>query len=206
MNILTDELPLSVNVNGAEYPINYGFRAMIMIENCMFDKELNSEQSALTSLQIFYKENVPSDLNAAIDQFLWFYKCGKQQDKYNGSDISNKRVYSFEQDADYIYSAFKTQYNVDLYDLYSDDLHWWKFRAMFLSLDSNLKISEIMGYRVADTKGMTKEQKSFYKNMKKLYALKDEASVGTKMKLETRNKNMLDYINKRYQEAEHEKG
>ena len=52
------------------------------------------------------------------------------------------------------------------------DLHWWKFKAMFQGLKSDNRIVEIMGYRAMEIPSkMSREQKEFYRKMKKQYAI-----------------------------------
>ena len=78
-----------------------------------------------------------------------------------------------------------SQYNIDLQDI--EYLHWWKFRALFDSLDENNRLSKIIQYRSMDlTKIKDKEQKKFYKNMKKLYKI-DTISEKEKADLEKWN-------------------
>ena len=78
-------------------------------------------------------------------------------------------VYSFEHDAQYIYAAFMEQYGIDLTE---EDMHWWKFRALFRSLNESTKFVKIMGYRSIEiSPSMSKQQRMFYENMKELYAL-----------------------------------
>ena len=79
-------------------------------------------------------------------------------------------IYSFAYDDEYIYAAFLDQYGVDLQDVPS--LHWWKFKAMFQGLKSDNRIVEIMGYRSMEiSPQMSKEQKQFYRKMKKQFAI-----------------------------------
>ena len=81
-----------------------------------------------------------------------------------------QRIYSFEHDDDYIYSAFLTQYHIDLQDI--KYLHWWKFKALLKTLSSDLEFCKIMEYRSVDINAnMTKEQRDFYRRKKELYAL-----------------------------------
>ena len=81
-----------------------------------------------------------------------------------------QRIYSFEHDDDYIYSAFLTQYHIDLQDI--KYLHWWKFKALLRTLSSDLEFCKIMEYRSVDINAnMTKEQRDFYRRKKELYAL-----------------------------------
>ena len=63
-----------------------------------------------------------------------------------------------------------TQYGIDLNSI--EYMHWWKFRAMFNSLTSQCEFVKIMEYRSIDLKdNMPKEQKAYYRKMKRIYAL-----------------------------------
>lgn len=201
MNILIDELPTAVMIAGKKYQVNWGFRTCILIEICIFDKKLSDDERVMNALRLFYKDEIPADFNQAFEKMMWFYRGGaaEKKDPAEGrrGASSQKRCYCFEQDAPYIYSAFRTQYRLDLQDLRSEDLHWWKFKAMFESMDENLKMSKIMGYRVAKTTGMGKEQKAFFADMKKLYALDVEETADARIKLAKRDADMKNYIKRR---------
>ena len=61
-------------------------------------------------------------------------------------------------------------YHIDLQDI--EGLHWWKFKALFNSLSSDCKFIKILEYRSIDLSEIQdKQQKNFYRKMKKLYAL-----------------------------------
>lgn len=209
MNILIDSLPECVRIDGVEWPVNWGYRAFILIELCLFDGEQNEEQKVLNALNIFYNRDIPGNVVEAIDQMLWFYRGGKLEKKPSNENKSKrntniakpKRCYDFGIDAPYIYAAFRTQYGIDLQDIKNYDLHWWKFQAMFTSLDEELKFSKIMYYRTVSTNGMSKQQRVYINEMKKLYALEDESSVDNRMKLAKRNMEMKDYVRNRIREV-----
>jgi len=209
MNILIDELPTSVMIAGSKHQVNWGFRTFILIEICIFDQKLSDEERILNALSLFYGNRLPDDQALAFEKMMWFYRGGKAEKKGPAGKgmggASLKRCYCFEQDAPFIYSAFRTQYRIDLQDLRSEDLHWWKFKAMFDSLDEDLRISKIMSYRVTSTTGMTKEQKAFYNDMKKAYALDVDTSADDTMKLAKRDMDMQKYIQRRAKEAQHAK-
>lgn len=203
INMLLDDLPKSVEIQGIIYPVNWGYRAMILIEIAMFDVRREEEQRVLDALNIFYLNRIPLDLPAALDMLLWFYRCGKKEKKEEPkkgapAKKQTKRSYCFEQDAPYIYAAFRTQYDIDLNATKSNDLHWWKFHAMFESLDENLKLCKIMYYRVASLNGLSSEKRKFLNEMKKLYALDDpDQTVDSRVRLARRNEEMKAYIRKR---------
>lgn len=179
MNILTDPLPKTVAVGGEKYPINTDFRASIRFELLMQNASLPDSDKALKALELYYPR-APCDAQGACDGMLWFYRCGreetKRQEESGDGGGEPRRVYDFAYDADYIYAAFLAQYGVDLQE--TAHLHWWKFRAMFRALDETCEFVKIMGYRAMRIPAkMPKEQKAFYRRMKRIHALplpKDE--------------------------------
>lgn len=177
MNILVDLLPIAVEIDNKNYEINSDFRTSILFELLMQDSSIGAEDKIITALELYYPV-IPENINEAIEQMLWFYRCGKEitSSKGNGKGKSVTQIYSFEHDDDYIYAAFMDQYNIDLQDI--EYLHWWKFKAMFKSLKEDNEIVKIMGYRSMDlSKIKSKEEKDYYKKMQELYKLpmpKDE--------------------------------
>lgn len=177
MNILIDLVPTTVNIDNREYEINSDFRTSILFELLMQDGTIEEDDKILMTLQLYYPD-IPENIKKAIEQMLWFYRCGKDvsSSKGNGKSKGVTQIYSFEYDDDYIYSAFLDQYNIDLQDI--EYLHWWKFKAMFKSLKDDNMIVKIMGYRSMDlSKVKDKEQKAYYKKMQELYKIpvsKDE--------------------------------
>lgn len=197
MNILMDKPPKQVEVDGKLYKINSDFRTSIQFEIlmqkkeltekqkefanelCLLDKEMDRETAELLAkykdgLELYYPE-IPNDINGAINAMLWFYECGKENidKKKSKKSGSGKKIYDYNYDADYIYAAFFEQYHIDLAE---QELHWWKFSALFSALSEDCMISKIITYRVIDTKGMEKEQKAFYNRMKRLYQLPEDIS------------------------------
>lgn len=171
MNILIDVLPDTVDVGGKKYAIRTDFRIAMLFEILMQDNSILPKDKTWRALKLFYPE-IPDDLKNATDAMLWFYRCGKEdnpQKKRMAARKGKTRVYSFEYDDDYIYAAFMTQYGIDLQDI--DYMHWWKFRALFNSLDKNVQFSKIMEYRSVEINSIPKEQQPFYRKMKRLYAL-----------------------------------
>lgn len=171
MNMLIDILPQTVEIDGQEYEVNSDFRISILFELMMQDSEVDNKKKIKQALKLYYPK-IPKDINKAIDSILWFYRCGKNIDKLNKGAGRGKltRIYSFEYDDDYIYSAFLDQYKIDLQDI--DYLHWWKFKAMFKSLKKDNEIVKIMRYRSMDLSTIEdKKQRFFYKQMKDVYKI-----------------------------------
>ena len=170
--MLIDRLPKTVVIGGKDVPIRTDFRISMMFELLMTDEARTEKEKIIGALNLYYKE-LPSDLNEAAEQIIWFYKCGKEENEYTKklaeSRSERKRVYSFDYDDDYIYAAFLGQYGVDLNKA---RMHWWKFRAMFNGLTDDNEFVKIMSYRAIDiTKDMSKSQQDFYRKMKRIHEI-----------------------------------
>ena len=67
------------------------------------------------------------------------------------------------------------QYKIDLNSI--EYLHWWKFKALFMSLNENILFSKIMGYRAINLSQLKdKTMRKQYKKLKDLYRLPDMRS------------------------------
>lgn len=175
-NIILGKLPTHVP---SKLKIRTDFRESIKFELLMQDREIPDIEKIKMALNLYYYE--PSrirDVNSAIKDILWFYRCGKEEKRKhidNVDNTNNKQIYSYEFDAEYIYSAFMEQYGIDLCNIRY--LHWWKFRALLISLNENVLFSKVMGYRAMNiSKIKDKEMKKYYKKMKEIYALPDMRS------------------------------
>ena len=177
MNILVDKLP--TEHEGLKIETN--FRSFILFELLMQDKNVGKEDKVVLALKLFYKE-IPEDIEKALNVILWFYTRGDEVKKPIKEEKGTKeRIYSYEHDANYIYSAFLSQYGLDLNEI--EYLHWWKFKSLFEGLNDENKICQIMGYRAINlNKIKDKEQKNKYKKLKKQYALPDDRSEEEKEK------------------------
>ena len=186
-NILIDSLPETVKVDGKEFYIETDFRAGIIMENILLS-DMKDEEKVVDLIGVFFPEDKPENIVKAVDAILYIYRCGRYEEKpqhrqMNGNvELKPKQIYSFEYDAPYIYGAFMSQYGIDLNDV--EYLHWWKFRALFESLNSNNKIVEIMGYRAADLgKIKNKAERERIGRMKQLYALPQNLTTEEKVAL-----------------------
>lgn len=178
-NILLDELP-SITPNG--YKIKTDFRQAIKFELLMQDRNINDDEKICLALNLFYDEII--EPKTQLEDIIWFYLKGKEVKESKNTENNNQQIYSYEYDADYIFSAFFETYGIDINE---SKIHWWKFKAMFDGLNNKTKFSEIMGYRAVDlSKIEDKNEKKRYKKLKQIYQLPDmrtaeekEADFGT---------------------------
>lgn len=173
-NILLDRLPQYTN---SGFKIRTDFRESIKFELLMQDRKINKKDKIMQALNLYYYDlKEIKDLKQAINDLLWFYRCGKeiekQEDSSEETEQKTKQIYSYEFDDEYIYSAFMEQYKIDLNSI--KHLHWWKFKALFKSLNENTQFVKIIGYRAMDiSKIKDKNMKANYRKMQKTYALPD---------------------------------
>lgn len=178
MNLLIDAAPDTVMIGGQRCPIRANFRESILFEQLMLDRTVPDEQKLPLAINLYYPA-CPTDLSAAVEQMLWFYRCGKPQKPALSGGVGTERIYDYEYDDGYIFAAFLADYGIDLESV--PFLHYWKYRALFESLRPENKFCRILQYRAADLHDLPDEQKRLYRRMKKLYALPRPAGEQEKM-------------------------
>lgn len=129
MSILTSAFPRFLTVNGEEYAIHWGHRDCLVIMANLEGNDLTRWEQFVYVVQALY-EDIPPDFNAALVQALWFLHGGKELEEA-AAKADQHRTFSYEQDAELIYSAFSTRHGIDLS---TETLHWWRFRALFTDL------------------------------------------------------------------------
>lgn len=195
MNLLIDEVPTSVMIDGTEFEINSDFRISILFELMINDNEL-SERERLEQALLLYYPIIPENIEEAIKQIMWFYSCGKQAfennpKKSNGNKSkSTKRIFDYEYDSDVIFSSFLECYGINLQ---RDNLHWWEFRSLFDNISEETKLYKLLEIRSVNlSKVKDKDKKEYYKKMKELYKLPSEISKDEHEKLDDIGKILLE--------------
>lgn len=198
-DIITQQAPTAVSIAGVMHPINWDFRAGIQFDRIR-ESDLPEEQKCVKMLELYYGDiQKIGNILEAVERLKWFYQCGdksneQEEDKKTrryARKTSNEPAYSLSQDTAYIYSAFLDQYGIDLAKV--EGLHWWKFMALFDSLDENTKMYKIMYYRKANVSGMDRERRAFINDMKRIYQIRKHE----KMTLEQRNERWKKYVRER---------
>lgn len=173
MNILLAKLPDSIEAGSKSLKVKTDYREWINLELTLENVESSAVQklNCMMKLLLDNLEDVDeSFLLGAINGIMSFYNCGKpNNDKNENTPKIFKKIYSYDIDQDYIYTDFIRYYDIDLSNT---NLHWWKFRKLFLELPDDSKTKTIMMYRsIIINSKMSKEHKSFYLKMKKIYSL-----------------------------------
>lgn len=156
MNILTDELPTSVDISGKVYRINADFRTCLKVIMAFEDNELTPQEKQIVLLSNLYPA-MPANVQEAITQAQRFLNGGKSENEENNEE-SPARVYSFSKDANFIFAAFRQTHGIDLQ---KEDLHWWTFLALFMDLGQDTTFCQLVSLRKRLKSGKaTKEEKA----------------------------------------------
>lgn len=172
MSLLTENLPKTIKINGSKYKINTDFRIWLKFANILIHGKQEISIKTKSLLSLVYPI-IPEDIETAIQEMLNFFFDKNNMTK--SSEQNKKNIYDFEKDSEYIYAAFKQQYNVDLIDI--EYMHWHQFRAMFNAISDDTQIYKIMQIRSMDLGSIKdKEQKKHIRKLKLKYMLPDNRS------------------------------
>lgn len=185
-----DSLPEELEIKGEKYKIDTDFRVWIKFQS-IFNSDKSDEQKTVDLFEFLKVQGLPF-FEETVQAVLKFFEGGSS----NNNKTSNKISYDFDIDGALIFSAFLTQYATDLT---TDRIHWWKFKAMFSSLDDNHMISKIMWARTADIKGMSKETKQYIKKLKEAYPLQKKTRPKT---AEEHIQEMKDKVRRAYERTQ----
>lgn len=175
MSILTEPLEKSVVVRDVRYPINTDFRVWMEFDNVVNSAEIKAESKTEILFRICFDKAkckvLPESRREALCALYDFYV----QKKGGKSGGKEKRVFSFEEDAGYIYAAFLAQYNIDLLSV--PYMHWYVFCALLNGLEENSRLMKIIALRSVNTAEIAdKNRKQAYARLQKIYALGDKRS------------------------------
>ncbi len=138
MNILIEELPDSVLVDGIAYAVNTDFRYSLRSILAFEDNDLTPYEKQIIMLKNLYPV-MPSNIEKAVEQGIKFLNGGRDFEETDA-----ERLYSFSKDANYIFAAFHQTHGIDLQ---VTEMHWWKFLALFMDLGGETTWANIVGMR-----------------------------------------------------------
>ena len=166
MNLLLDKLPDSVMIDGAAVKINTDFRVCLKAIQALEDETLMDHEKLSVLIMLLYPEP-PDNTASAISQGLKFLNLGKEA---AAAKLNQPQVYSLEKDSSYIYTAFKSSFNIDLNDV--EYLHWWKFRSLFADLDKDCFFNTLVSLRSRQQSGkLTDSEKDYVRRNADLMSL-----------------------------------
>ena len=149
-------LPESVEVEGSLYYIQTSFKYWLRFLELLENKAIMPND-----FDFMYKSIKLSNRENGLLALMSFCNPPQPLPRFHAGEEGVKAV-DYIIDSDYIYSAFLEQYGIDLI---SNDMHWYKFQALFRGLHDT-KLNEIIGYRLYEHTGGKKD--SYVRQMEKL--------------------------------------
>lgn len=121
----------------------------------------------------WYIDGIPDDLETAVyalgDFLAMKTENAEEDESITGS--APKQLYSFEQDAECIYSAFREVYGINLQTI--PYMHWWEFQTLFAGLPEKTEIKQRIMYRSIDLRTIKdKDERKRIKKIQEIVALK----------------------------------
>ena len=197
----TAELPRSISIGGADYAINTDYRIMADFETKINNTDISDKEAFAKiigeTISALFTEIPQAPVNEIIDGVLWYYRCGKEP----GTNTSGnrKRCYDYDEDSDYIFAAFMQIYGDNLI---SADMHWWEFRAKFMSLTEETEFVKIMQYRSTNVSRIkNKDEKARIKKLQERFALNSDKKKKF-ADLESRNEAIKQNLQRRFEEVQ----
>ncbi len=180
MSILTDMLADYVVADGVSYPINTDFRVWLEFDRIINSRKIKTENKTERIFKLCFRQEESVMLpRTAISALSALYEFYLREKPHAGGKESAKRVFSFEEDADYIYVAFLTQYQIDLLSV--PYLHWHVFLALLNGLEDNRRLMKMIALRGVNVAEISdKERRKYYQKLQELYALSDNRTEAEK--------------------------
>lgn len=172
---LTDTPLSAIKFDGETYQINLAFDNVIKYLELVGD---DSENKELKALKLFFgDQEIPLDPDFIESSFKLINETITKS-AYQGNsskdwsmNIAPQHIYSYEQDADAIYSSFMMQYHIDLLKE-RGKMHWCVFRALFDGLGEDTPIQRIIELRQKNLADVPDEQRGRFLQLQQYYSLK----------------------------------
>lgn len=176
------QLPKTITIDEEEYKIRTDYRIALTIFEAFEDVELNEQEKATVMLNLLYEE-LPSDIEKAIQKAIWYLDGGKQYEYVS----NNKKVMDWGQDQSIIFSAINKVAGFETRE--KEYIHWWTFLGYFNEIGEGL-FTTVINIRQKKSKGkkLEKYEQEFYMNNKIL--------VDIKKKYTEKERNEIDRLNR----------
>ena len=170
-NVLLDEPPISVEVNGRCYPMATDFRVALAYFRLASGTD-DEQDKALFGLQLFYGNMIaPDDVEELQRNIGAFLMRGIDREE----DPTGPRVFDILEDAGRIYAAFYQVYKINLRKA---RIHWWVFCELLEALPKGTHLADVIELR-----GRKFEKWMKPSDRNELQRAKDKYRIGPKVDL-----------------------
>jgi len=176
-NVLLDNPPEEVTVNGHTYRINTDFRVVLAYLREMENEEHDEDERNGIGLALFYGAEVyAEDIEGLCQALKYFLACGEESDEEeDGGNAKKPPVFDLLVDSGRIYSAFLQVYGVNLRQV---KVHWWVFKELLDGLPGGTKLEQVIEIRRRPfEKGMKPAERNELQRMKDIYRIGEKRDV-----------------------------
>ena len=187
MNVFYEDLPETLKINGKEYPIITDFREWIRFSD-MLKSDLQPQYKLEFLAEMFledapdlYTEEGVEEVMDSITSFLSLEALelpNQYSDEFaevEHKDATEKKAIYYEQDAPYIISAFRREYQVNLLSV--PYMHWWEFRMLLDGLSEESQIKKRIYWRTCDVSKMDKKERMEILKIRRSITIPEEEYV-----------------------------
>lgn len=124
--------PEYVKIGDKKYKINTDFRVAIECNKVAEDQSIGDLERTLAIIYLLYGDEGLDDTynyNKLLELALKYLSMGKEIEKND-----EKPDMDFEQDMDYIYTSFMSDYSIDIS---KEKMHWWTFMNLMNGLSNS---------------------------------------------------------------------
>lgn len=187
MNVFYEDLPETLKINGKEYPIITDFREWIRFSD-MLKSDLQPQYKLEFLAEMFledtpdlYTEEGVEEVMDSITSFLSLEalefpnQYSDELEEVEYKDATEKKAIYYEQDAPYIISAFRREYQVNLLSV--PYMHWWEFRMLLDGLNEESQIKKRIYWRTCDVSKMEKKERMEILKIRRSITIPEEEYV-----------------------------
>lgn len=187
MNVFYEDLPETLKINGKEYSIITDFREWIRFSD-MLKSDLQPQYKLEFLAEMFledapdlYTEEGVEEVMDSITSFLSLEalefpnQYSDELEEVEYKDATEKKAIYYEQDAPYIISAFRREYQVNLLSV--PYMHWWEFRMLLDGLSEESQIKKRIYWRTCDVSKMEKKERMEILKIRRSITIPEEEYV-----------------------------
>ncbi|AVK60255.1 hypothetical protein C5Z25_00020 [Lactobacillus sp. CBA3605] len=178
---LTKPLDDTITVGDTEWTIDFSFDNVLKWYAMLNDDSISDSQKIYLAFDLFANEEATPDQMVAVvsevSKYVQQTVYGNQDDEdsvdLNGDPMPQEQFFSYEKDADAIYSSFMVDYHIDLIDE-QGHLRWEKFKALLDGLSDQTLFRRIVAIRQKPQTGLEGEELASLLEAQNYYRLDDE--------------------------------
>lgn len=161
-------LPTSLDVNGATYPIDSDYRAVLTALVAYDDPDLTESEKMellLDNIYLDFRQIPPQDIAEAYKAAVAFIDHGQEPDG------KSARSMDWEQDAPLLFPAVNRVAGFEVRS--ADYIHWWTFIGFFMEIRDSV-FSSVLSLRQKRNRGkkLEKHEQEFWRENRKICELR----------------------------------